>query len=133
MKILIVEDDGGSRMLLQSFLSKFGDCDVAGNGGEAVDSFRAASGSGHPYDLICMDAVMLEVNGQGALRRIREAEEAGGILATHPKAAKVIMTTTIDDIKDIFCSFGRLFDAYLVKPIDTSMLFRHLKTLRLVR
>jgi two-component system chemotaxis response regulator CheY len=133
MRTLIVEDDCTSRQLLTSFLAKFGDCHVAADGPAAVASFRAAASAGRPYDLVCLDAVAPELNGSAALRSIREAEEAVGIPCTHPKAAKVIMTTTLDDIRDVFYTLGRLFDAYLVEPVDTSMLFRHLKTLRLVR
>ena len=42
MKILIVEDDFGSRKLLQNILTPYADCDMAVNGEEA---FEAAIGA----------------------------------------------------------------------------------------
>ena len=46
MRTLIVEDDFTSRLLLQSFLSQYGECHIAVNGKEAVEAFRAAQESG---------------------------------------------------------------------------------------
>ena len=46
MRTLIVEDDFTSRLLLQSFLSPYGECHIAVNGKEAVAAFRAAQESG---------------------------------------------------------------------------------------
>ena len=40
--MLLVEDDFASRLLLQTFLSRYGECHIAVNGREAVEAFRAA-------------------------------------------------------------------------------------------
>jgi two-component system chemotaxis response regulator CheY len=40
MRTLIVEDDFTSRLLLQTFLSRYGECHVAINGKEAVEAVR---------------------------------------------------------------------------------------------
>ena len=58
MKTLVVEDDSTNRLLLQSFLSKYGICHVAKNGKEAVDICRKSMKSGEYYDLVCMDILM---------------------------------------------------------------------------
>jgi len=50
MRTLIVEDDFTSRLLLQTFLAKYGECHVAVNGKEAVAAFKAAEESGQYYD-----------------------------------------------------------------------------------
>src|ERR1035438_7756540 len=99
MRALIVEDDFTCRLLLQSFLAPYGECHIAVNGKEAVAAFRAAQQSGQPYDLICMDIMMPEMDGQAAVREIRALEEAGGTLST--RGAKIIMTTALDDVKKI--------------------------------
>jgi two-component system chemotaxis response regulator CheY len=130
MRTLIVEDDFTSRLLLQSFLSKYGVCHVAVNGKEAIVAFRAAQESGDPYDLICMDIMMPEMDGQAAVKEIRAIEEAGGTLSTN--GVKIIMTTALDDAKNVVQSFNSLCDAYLFKPIDTGKLLGHLKDLHLV-
>ena len=82
MRTLIVEDDFTSRLLLQTFLSRYGECHIAVNGKEAVAAFRAARESGQWYDLICMDIMMPEMDGQTAVKEIRALEEAGGTLST---------------------------------------------------
>lgn len=130
MRTLIVEDDFTSRLLLQSFLSKYGECHIAVNGREAVEAFRAARESGQWYDLICMDIMMPEMDGQTAVKEIRALEEAGGTLSSD--GVKIIMTTALDDVKNVVQSFQALCDAYLFKPIDTGMLLGHIRNFHLV-
>jgi two-component system chemotaxis response regulator CheY len=130
MRTLIVEDDFTSRLLLQSFLSKYGECHIAVNGKEALAAFRAAQESGRKYHLICMDIMMPEMDGQTAVKEIRALEEAGGTFSTN--GAKIIMTTALDDVKNVVQSFQSLCDAYLFKPIDTGKLLAHIKDLDLV-
>jgi two-component system chemotaxis response regulator CheY len=130
MRTLIVEDDFTSRILLQAFLSKYGECHIAVNGFEAVTAFRAAQQSGRSYDLICMDIMMPEMDGQAAVREIRAIEEAGGTLSTN--GAKIIMTTALDDVKNVMQSFRDLCDAYVFKPIDTRKLLSHIRDMHLV-
>ena len=131
MRILIVEDDFTSRLLLQSFLSKYGECHIAVNGKEALAAFRTSLESGQPYDLICMDIMMPEMDGQTAIKGIRALEEVGGTLST--SGVKIIMTTALDDVKNVVQSFRSLCDAYLFKPIDTGKLLGHMQDLRLIQ
>ncbi len=130
MRTLIVEDDFTSRVLLQTFLSQYGECHIAVNGKEAVTAFHDAQASGKNYDLICMDIMMPEMDGQTAVREIRAIEHAGGKLSTF--GVKIIMTTALDDPNNVFRSFEALCDAYLFKPIDTRKLLGHIKDLQLI-
>jgi two-component system chemotaxis response regulator CheY len=130
MRALIVEDDFTCRLVLQSFLAHYGQCHVAVNGKEAVEAFRIAMGCGEPYDLICMDIMMPEMDGHEAVREIRALEEAGGTLSTH--GVKIIMTTALDDVKNVVQSFKSLCDAYLFKPIDTGKLLGHIEEFHLI-
>jgi two-component system, chemotaxis family, chemotaxis protein CheY len=130
MRTLIVEDDFTSRLLLQSFLSQYGECHIAVNGKEAVEAFRAARESGQPYGLICMDIMMPEMDGQTAVREIRALEEAAGTLSTD--GVKIIMTTALDDVKNVVESLQALCDAYLFKPIEREMLLDRIRELHLV-
>jgi len=130
MRTLIVEDDFTSRFLLQTFLSKYGECCIAVNGNEALDAFRAAAASGQKYDLICMDIMMPEMDGQTAIRQIRALEVAAGTLSTN--GVKIIMTTALDDARNVVQSFHSLCDAYLFKPIDTVKLLGHIRDLHLL-
>ena len=72
---------------------------------------------------------MPEMDGQEALRQVRALEEARGIVPPH--GAKIVMTTALKEIKEVFRSFEALCDAYLVKPIDTAELLGKLRSLGL--
>ena len=130
MKSLVVEDDFTSRILLQSILSRYGDCHVAVNGKEAVSAFLMARNEGHPYDLICMDIRMPEMSGQEALNEIRANERAAGISSS--EGVKIVMMTGVDDPKSVMDAFHKLCDAYLVKPIDKAKVLDCFKELRLI-
>jgi two-component system chemotaxis response regulator CheY len=130
MKTLIVEDDFTSRLLLQSLLSRYGECHIAVNGKEAVEAFRLAIDNGSSYGLVCMDILLPEMDGKEAVKQVRAIESANGVLSTH--GAKIIMTTALDDMKEVIRSFQELCDAYLYKPIDGGELLRQLRAFGLV-
>ena len=130
LRVLLAEDDFTSRLLLQTFLSRYGDCHIAVNGREAVEAFRAALEQGKSYDLICMDIMMPELGGREAVRQIRALEDSRGILSTN--GAKIIMTTAVNELKEVANCFHDLCDAYLVKPIDLAYLLVQIKSYDLV-
>jgi len=129
LRVLLVEDDFASRLLMQTFLSRYGECHIAVNGREAVEAFRGALERGQPYGLVCMDILMPEMDGREAVRRVRALEEEHGILSTH--GAKIVMTTTVDDIKEASRCFHELCDAYLMTPIDLAKLLGCMKSYQL--
>jgi len=131
MKTLIVEDDLTSRRFLETFISRYGECHVAVNGKEAADAFRKAADNGLPFDLICMDIRMPEMGGKEAVKQIRAMEKARGVNPT--RGVKIIMTTSLTDMKEIIQSFQELCDAYLFKPIDTAELLSKIKSFQLVK
>ena len=73
---------------------------------------------------------MPEMDGQTAIREIRSLEEAGGTLSID--GVKIIMTTAVDDVKNVVKSFNSLCDAYLFKPIDQGRFLGHMKDLHLL-
>jgi two-component system chemotaxis response regulator CheY len=131
MKTLIVEDDFTSRLLLQTFLSRYGECHIAVNGREAVEAVRSALERGERYDLICMDIMMPEMDGREAVKQVRALEEERGTLSTC--GAKIIMTTAVNDVREVARCFEELCDAYLVKPIDLSKLLKQVRSYQLVQ
>ena len=131
MKALVVEDDFASRKLLQKILSPFGEVDIAVNGIEALNAFTKAMEDGTPYDLICMDIMMPELDGQEALKRIRAIEREKDISSA--QEAKVIMTTALDDPKNVVEAYYKGgATSYVPKPIDKQMLLHLLKNLSLI-
>ena len=131
MYSLIVEDDFISRNIMQKILSEFGDCDIAVNGQEAVDAFELAWKASEPYDLICMDIMMPVLDGQEALRKIRQVEIRLN-LEDYQKV-KVIMTTALNDKKEVVDAFYQGgASSYFVKPIEVDDFISELKILGLL-
>ena len=130
MKTLIVEDDFTCRLLLQEMLKEYGPVHVAVNGKEALDAIRGGLDSQEPYDLVCMDIMMPEMDGQQAVSAIRSMEESRGIIYTD--GAKIVMVTALGDMKNVSNAYGRLCDSYLVKPIDKKALLVELRKLKLI-
>ena len=124
MKTLIVDDDFTSRLLLQEILKRFGETHIAVNGKEAGAAVRAAMDACAPYDLICLDIMMPEMDGREALKQIRGLEDERGI--TSSQGAKIVMTTALDQVKDVAQAFYGLCDAYLCKPIEKGKLLEQL-------
>ena len=130
MKTLIVEDDVTSRLLLQELLRDYGSSQVATNGIEAVAAVSAALESNDPYNLICLDIMMPVMDGQRALKEIRELESQRGRVAK--LGARILMTTALRDKDNIMQSFRAQCDGYLVKPIDKRKLLEQLRQLELL-
>lgn len=129
MKTLIVEDDFTSRLLLQEILKGYGPSHIAVNGKEAVEAVHLALEADEPYDLICLDIMMPEMDGQQALQEIRAVEEARGIVSSD--GAKIMMTTALGDSANVLAAYRNLCDAYLTKPIQKAKLLEELGKLGL--
>ena len=131
MRVLVVEDDFISRKLLTTLLGHYGECDIAVDGNEAVDAFRMALDEGKPYDLICMDIMMPNLDGQAALKEIRALEMEKAVPAA--EEVKVVMTTALDDPKNVMESLYKGgAAAYIVKPIDKKKLIDEVRKLGLL-
>lgn len=130
MKILIVEDDIISQKVLKKFLSPYGTCDIAVDGDEGIKAFEKAWEEQAPYDLICLDIMMPEKNGQEVLKELRMIEESRGVNGLD--GVKIIMTTALGDPENIKKAFREQCEAYLVKPIDKNKLLNTLAQLGLI-
>jgi two-component system chemotaxis response regulator CheY len=131
MKALIVDDDFYSRNMIHEILRQVAKCDIAVNGEEAIEAFRRGLLDGEPYDLVCLDLLMPELDGQQALREIRTLEQENGV-GPH-RESKVIVTTMLADEKETHDAFflgGAT--SYLVKPIDEVKLMDEIKSLGLI-
>jgi two-component system chemotaxis response regulator CheY len=130
LKTLIVEDEITSRVLLRELLKRYGLPHVAMNGKEAVEAVSAALNALEPYDLICLDIMMPEMNGQEALKKIRQMESEAGIEPV--RRAKVIMTTAHADKDNVLQAIQSQCDYFLVKPIDGRALLEELRRMGLI-
>ncbi|MBQ2258509.1 MAG: response regulator [Lachnospiraceae bacterium] len=120
MRILIAEDDFASRKVILKFLSVYGECDVTVDGMEAIDAYMMALEEGDPYDLVCLDVMMPIMDGYQALKNIRAIEKEHNI--PEEKRAKVIMTTALNEEKNVKKAFELGCTVYCGKPIDMARL-----------
>lgn len=131
MKSLIVDDDFYSRRILQTIFSNYGECHVAVDGKEALFAFEQSLAEEKPYDIICLDIMMPEMDGQEALKAIRAVEEKKGIFGSD--SVKIIMTTALDDSDNIRTAFREQCESYLLKPISKPKLVKILGDLGLIK
>lgn len=121
MRILIVEDDFGSRVLMKKLLSTYGSCDVVVDGEEAVSSFKLAWEEKKPYNLIMMDIMLPELDGHEALQQIRSYEREIGL--SDQDRVKAIMSTALGDPKNVVTAYNKgEASSYIVKPVEIAKL-----------
>lgn len=130
MKTLVVEDDYTSRALLQETLARYGDVHVATDGREAIDAVIVALYCGSPYDLICMDTILPEMDVREVLRQIRKAEEACEISSTY--GSKIIMIAASGEAGNLVAAYNSLCSSCLVKPIDRQKMLDELRGMNLI-
>lgn len=130
MKILLAEDDFATRKFMDKQLSQYGECDVMVDGEEAVDAFMMALEDNEPYDLVCLDVMMPVMDGYQVLKAIRGIEAQKGI----PKkdSVKVVMTTALNDERNVKLAFELGCEAYVGKPIDVEKFEKVLNKLGLI-
>jgi len=124
MKILIVEDDSASRLLMRRLLEPYGEVHTAINGLDAIATFHLAMIQEKPYHLVCLDIMMPIVDGHKVLAEIRNMEGKQA-------PAKVIMTTALADLENVRKAKQESCDAYIAKPITKSVLLGKIRSLGL--
>ncbi len=130
MKILLAEDDFVTRKTMLKLLSKYGECDVTVDGMEAVDAFMMALEDNAPYNLVCLDIMMPVMDGYQALIGIRNLEKERNI--PEDERVKVMMTTALNDQKNVKMAFELGCAIYSGKPIDEAKFEQALKRLNLI-
>ena len=116
MNILIIEDDLTSSIILSRMLAKYGSVAVATNGKEGLNRFRNATETNALFSLLFIDIMLPEMDGQEVLKEIRQTEKDRAVFGFD--SVKIIMTTSLDDSKNIMQAFRSQCEGYLVKPIS---------------
>lgn len=131
MRSLIVEDNDFARDMLGLFLAEHAEIETAGNGREAVERFRQGLAEQHPFNLVLLDIVMPEMDGQEALKLMRQAEKESGV--TPERKSVIIMTTALHSQENMVDALwdGDCTD-YLVKPVSRADLAAMLRRYRLI-
>jgi len=130
MKILIVEDDVVSSMLLKTILAPYGECTTVEDGESAVRAFDKALTERSAFSLICLDIMLPGLDGQNALKQMRAIEERHGIGGLD--GARVVMITALGDHRSIMEAFRSQCEGYVVKPIRKDKVINQLRDLGLI-
>ncbi|WP_428267514.1 response regulator [Haliangium sp.] len=114
-RILLVDDTSVNRRLASKMLEKLGCAvDVAANGTEAVERFRAGR-----YDLVLMDCQMPQMDGYEATEQIRNHERGRGDGGAH---TPIVAMTANAMPEDRARCLDAGMDDYIPKPIRQATL-----------
>jgi two-component system, chemotaxis family, chemotaxis protein CheY len=130
MKVLIAEDDLMCASILLEFLQPFGKCEIATTGKQAIEMFKMALDRKDPYDLICLDILLPELNGHQVREQISNIEKNSYI--PYDKGAKIFITSALEDYSNVIQAFQSQCEAYFVKPLKIEKLVGTLKQFGLI-
>ena len=109
-KILVVDDEPGEVMVVSKFLKHNGyDVITASDGLECI-----AKAENESPDLILLDTIMPNMDGQTALVKLRASKKTESI--------PVIMVTALSDEQNIVSAQKGGVVEYIIKPFDYTML-----------
>lgn len=128
MRSLVVDDDQICRTVLQHVLTPFGPVTYAVDGLGALAEVARSLAQGQPYDLITLDIMMPELDGQQTLKAIRRLEELFG----GEYHANVAMTSALDDKKNVMTAFREQAELYFVKPLRLDQVLMELRKVKLI-
>lgn len=112
LKILIVDDEGVNRTLLETVLTIKGvPCHTASSGLEAINMTKKSK-----YDVILMDIKMPEMDGFTATNHIRKTRQGKSITII----AQTAYTEVCENVENT------PFDGCLLKPINVNKLMKKL-------
>lgn len=115
MKILIIDDDPGIRMLLSKFLQKEGYEIILGEDGlEGVELAKK-----HQPDLILLDVVMPRMDGLTAARLIKFYKPLSNV--------PIVFLTAKDAEKEIELAQEVRAEVYITKPFDVRQVIQIVK------
>lgn len=121
MRVLVVEDERDLARALAEGIRRDGYAvDTAFTGLDALDKVSAA-----PYDIVCLDLNLPDIDGREVCRRIHNA----GDRLDESDAPRVLMLTARDSLADRVAGLDDGADDYLVKPFDLSELLARLRAL----
>ena len=116
MRTLIVEDIKFLGLVLQRILEPISESDWAPDGEKAIELYTKAFYRNEPYDLICLDIMMPKMDGQQVLKMIREFEKA--VELPDEKRVKIIMISSLSDVRHVCSAMEQGCNAYITKPFD---------------
>jgi two-component system, sensor histidine kinase and response regulator len=110
MRILVVDDHGTNRRIVEGILKRWGALTTcAEGGGQALSELVSACQAGHPYELVVMDMHMPEMDGFALVEQMRHNPELS--------AVTVMMLTSASHRGDVERCRRLGILSYLFKPV----------------
>lgn len=121
MKILIVDDERTSLMVLQRHLEKWdNEVVTASSGAEALELLRSDA----DIDLLITDWIMPEMDGLEVCHRARQMNRDGFL--------PIMMLTALSDTQDLIQALNAGADAFLSKPVNSMELKAEIRVMKRV-
>ena len=115
MKILIIEDDKSTQLLLEKIFGSDIECTIFTEAMDGIDSFVENMIQFDSYDAVLIDINLPDLNGVNVLRLLRKFESVKGIMEN--RKSKIIMMTGNADEQNVKESLKNGCDNFLIKPI----------------
>lgn len=130
LKALIVEDVHFIGLILQRVITPYGFCEFAASGIEAVEKYTRAFTENDPFNLICLDILLPEMDGFEVLRSIRHFED--GIGLPQDLKVKIIVISTFNDKNTVSKARRAGCDRYISKPFSMKKVLEEIQLLGLI-
>ena len=118
LRVLIVDDNATAREVLAAMAESFGwQVTIVASGRQALEQLRAADDAGQPFDVLCVDWIMPDMDGWATMQQLR---------SSHPGRLPAILMVTAHGrelVEEQLVKEPQALDGLLVKPVTPSMLF----------
>ena len=104
-RILVVDDDAPTRLLIRAILEADGQCNVV-EAATGVECLKAHANEG-PFDLILLDVILPDLDGFEICRSLRKVDAQ----------VPIVFVTTRGGLKDHTAGRAAGGDSYVVKPV----------------
>ena len=124
LRVLIADDNATARQVLSAMVESFGwQVQTASNGAQALQLLTAAAEQGAPFDILCVDCVMPEMDGWETIKQLRARQGATlPVILMITAHGRAMALQHLDEPGD-GPEGGPVLDGFLVKPVTPSMLF----------
>ena len=130
IKTLVVEDVSLLQKMIGRMLKSYAIITSVDNGIEAIYQYTKAILDEKPFDLICLDIYIPEMNGLEVLQNIRKFEDKIGL--NEENRVKIIVITSLTNNDNFEKEIKKYANSFLNKPFSPGDLTLQLKKLNLL-
>jgi len=113
IKLLIVEDDITSQLMLKTILADY-TLTIVGSGEEGLETVQTATGSGEVFDMVVLDINLPGIDGYEVCQQLRTMGQY--------KEVPIIFLSSYTDLEDRLKAYGVGGNDYVSKPFDVKEL-----------